>query len=286
MNMELELIDISDDLLVLNKKTIETLFTLENSVECVALYMLYYKTAKWQKTNQIKATDEYAKKVLKIGKNKLLQAKKTLKEYGLIDIIQKRENNKIAGWYIKVSYIVEKRDVEDVKVLIQDNLSKKSQNEQVLECTSSFQNTNALKINNKCLNNKNINTVEELLNYASELENKLNINTSNLEDIKQIIDYLNKKLGTKYGSSNKETQKHIKARLKEGFTLEDFKTVIDKQYDKWIGTDMQQYLRPETLFGTKFESYLNAPKQDKKNNLKHKQYEQRNDVNYNQFYDN
>ena len=47
------------------------------------------------------------------------------------------------------------------------------------------------------------------------------------------------------------------ARIKEGFTLEDFKRVIDWKVSKWIGTDMEQYLRPETLFGTKFESYLN-----------------------------
>ena len=75
-----------------------------------------------------------------------------------------------------------------------------------------------------------------------------------------IINYLNYKLDSNYRVKNKVTQKHIKARLKEGFTLEDFKIVIDKKYEEWYGTDMQQYLRPETLFGTKFESYLNAPK--------------------------
>ena len=49
----------------------------------------------------------------------------------------------------------------------------------------------------------------------------------------------------------------INARLKEGFTVEDFKTVIDKKVDEWKGTELEQYLRPDTLFGTKFESYLN-----------------------------
>lgn len=282
---EINLNDISDELLIINKKTIEELFKLDDALECIALYMFYYKTAKWQKTNQIKATDEYAKKVLKIGKSKLVKAKKTLKENGLIDIIQKRENNKISGWYIKVSYLVQKRNINDVKVLVQEDFSKKSQNEQVPECTSSFQNTNALIINNKYFNNKNINTLEELFEYTLKLEKQIDKKNNVMPIYKKIINYLNNKLGSKYRTDNKTTQKHIKARINEGFTLEDFKTVIDKKYDEWYGTNMQQYLRPETLFGTKFESYLNSPK-SKNKNLKHKNYEQREYNNLDDFYDN
>ena len=73
-----------------------------------------------------------------------------------------------------------------------------------------------------------------------------------------IIDYLNQKAGTKYKSSSKKTQTCIHARLAEGYSVDDFRTVIDKKCADWIGTDYEQYLRPETLFGTKFESYLNA----------------------------
>ena len=79
---------------------------------------------------------------------------------------------------------------------------------------------------------------------------------------------MNEKLKSKYRIQNKVTQKHIRARLKEGFTLDDFKTVIDKKCAEWYGTEMQQYLRPETLFGTKFESYLNAPVKKGGNNAK------------------
>lgn len=81
---------------------------------------------------------------------------------------------------------------------------------------------------------------------------------NNTESIKYIVDYLNSTIGTSYKASSKDTQKHISARLKEGYTVEDFKAVIDKQYAKWKGTEYEQYLRPSTLFGTKFESYLNA----------------------------
>lgn len=84
------------------------------------------------------------------------------------------------------------------------------------------------------------------------------------EDIKRyniyslVVSYLNEKAGTKYKASSKKTKSCIHARLAEGFKLEDFYSVIDKKCAEWIGTDMEQYIRPETLFGTKFEGYLNA----------------------------
>lgn len=76
--------------------------------------------------------------------------------------------------------------------------------------------------------------------------------------IKEIVDYLNYICGTNYKSTTKATTESIKARLKEGFTVDDFKTVIDKKFNEW-GNDpkMVQYLRPQTLFGSKFEGYLN-----------------------------
>ena len=85
-----------------------------------------------------------------------------------------------------------------------------------------------------------------------------NDNNYNNKDIVEIVDYLNQVCTTNYRSSSKKTQSLINARKKEGFTVQDFKTVIDKKNKEWSGNkEMQQYLRPETLFGTKFESYLN-----------------------------
>ena len=74
---------------------------------------------------------------------------------------------------------------------------------------------------------------------------------------KAVIDYLNTKMGTDYKSSSKDSQKHIRARFQEGYKLEDFYTVIDKKVREWKGTEWEKFLRPATLFGTKFESYLN-----------------------------
>lgn len=74
--------------------------------------------------------------------------------------------------------------------------------------------------------------------------------------IKEIVDYLNEKISSHYSYKTQNTKLHIKARLNEGFTLDDFKTVIDKKVSEWQGTEFEKYLRPETLFGTKFENYL------------------------------
>lgn len=93
----------------------------------------------------------------------------------------------------------------------------------------------------------------ELVKDSKELDKgKKNITVA------AIVDYLNKAAGTNYRASTKATARHIEARLNEGFSTDDFMTVIDKKVAEWKNTDMEKYLRPETLFGSKFESYLNA----------------------------
>lgn len=74
-----------------------------------------------------------------------------------------------------------------------------------------------------------------------------------------VIDHLNKVCGTKYAATTAKTRECIRARSREGATLEDFKAVIDRQAKEWLNTDRAKYLRPETLFGTKFDGYLHAP---------------------------
>lgn len=76
---------------------------------------------------------------------------------------------------------------------------------------------------------------------------------------KDIVEYLNQKTGKSFKWTSKETQKLIQARINAGFTKNDFFAVIDNQCAKWL-TDpkMIDYLRPQTLFGTKFESYLQS----------------------------
>ena len=146
---DIELNDIADDLLILNKITVDRLFQLENCADCIALYVFYYKTAKWQKTNTVKANDQYVKKSLKWGISKIQKTKQTLKEHGLIDIVQRRKDGKIEGWFIKVSYLVNERKTDEIKIKVQ-NINN-TQNEQVENCTSGNEETNALKEKIKCL---------------------------------------------------------------------------------------------------------------------------------------
>ena len=84
-------------------------------------------------------------------------------------------------------------------------------------------------------------------------------NICTAEAVQHILDYLNMRLGTRYKATSKINRTHIQARIGEGYSIEDFERVIDKKACEWMGTDFQKFLRPQTLFGTKFEAYLNQP---------------------------
>nr|UVX82241.1 MAG: hypothetical protein [Bacteriophage sp.] len=100
-------------------------------------------------------------------------------------------------------------------------------------------------------------TTDQLQLQISEQEQKPQ--PKEPDPTEEIVDHLNQHAGTHYKSTTANTRKLIKARLKEGFTVDEFKMVIDKKCAEWLNNrDMVQYLRPETLFGNKFESYLNA----------------------------
>lgn len=74
-----------------------------------------------------------------------------------------------------------------------------------------------------------------------------------------VIDYLNEKTGKNFKASSVSNRKHIRARFNDGYTFQDFVAVIDNMTERWADDPkMEQYLRPETLFGTKFDTYLNS----------------------------
>ena len=73
-----------------------------------------------------------------------------------------------------------------------------------------------------------------------------------------IVSYLNEQAGKSFKHKTAKTRSLIKARFKDGFIIDDFKRVIDIKTAQWLKDfHMNPYLRPETLFGTKFEGYLN-----------------------------
>lgn len=101
----------------------------------------------------------------------------------------------------------------------------------------------------------------------TETQTKTQRKTQITEIADRVVDYLNLKAGTAYRHGIAKTVSLVSARLKDGFTENDFTLVINKKCEDWNGTDYARYLRPETLFGTKFESYLNQASQQSRNDF-------------------
>lgn len=141
--------------------------------------------------------------------------------------------------------------------------------EQAEQQTDNKQITNEQQTDNEQITNKEqtinkpLTTNEEykedknIKNEEEKEESKNEKKDTYLPERKQIIEYLNQKLGTRYRHGSDINKKYINARLNEGYTVDDFYDVIDKKCGEWQGTEREKYLRPETLFGNKFESYLN-----------------------------
>lgn len=99
------------------------------------------------------------------------------------------------------------------------------------------------------------NTDISIINKSISNKENICINT-NTKEI-EILDYLNEKAGTRYRAVESNLRL-IRGRLKD-YTVDELKKVVDNKVRDWKGTSMQQYLRPETLFGaTKIETYLNG----------------------------
>ena len=104
-------------------------------------------------------------------------------------------------------------------------------------------------------------TVSELENLQTNKtdNNEIDNNNNKLSICTEVISYLNLKAKKNFKVDTASHQKFIKARLKEGYVLEDFKKVVDIMVAKWKGTEYEQYLQPQTLFGNKMDNYLNQP---------------------------
>ena len=105
------------------------------------------------------------------------------------------------------------------------------------------------------------NTLSEVQKvHTIKNENTKTENNNNIFLIcQEVISYLNLKAKKNFKVDTASHQKFIKARLKEGYVLEDFKKVVDIMVAKWQGTEYEQYLQPQTLFGNKMDNYLNQP---------------------------
>lgn len=154
-----------------------------------------------------------------------------LKEFHYLEIIKNMPNEENGG-RINYEYIVYEKPIQGDKKQGVENLGVEIQGVE-----------NPAQLNTNILNTNILNTKKE--------------NIMLKENAKCIIQYLNESIGTKYKVNSKETLKLIGARFKDGYVLDDFYDVIDKKVKEWANTDMQKYLRPSTLFGNKFENYVN-----------------------------
>lgn len=113
------------------------------------------------------------------------------------------------------------------------------------------------KIPSRTVGNTSLDT-QEVQTIKTDIR-KTDIDNNKLSIYKEIISYLNLKAKKNFKVNTASHQKFIKARLKEGYVLEDFKKVVDVMVAKWKGTEYEQYLQPQTLFGNKMDNYLNQP---------------------------
>lgn len=221
----------------------EKLLLIETMPEADAIIVIWFKLlcmAGKQNNNgvfmlndRIAYTEEMLSTIFRKPLNVVRLALTTFEQYGMIEVIDNVIT--IPNW--EKHQNIEK--LETIKEQTRKRVAeyRKRQEEKLLELKNVTQNV----------------TLRNALEEDKE-EDKIKNNI-----IKDIVEYLNFKTNSSYRYSSDKTRRTINARLNEGFTLDDFKKVIDIKTTQWLGDQkMEQYLRPETLFGTKFESYLNT----------------------------
>lgn len=181
------------------------------------------------------ASNKYFAEFFKLSSSRVSQIIKQLHDKGYLDITYNYNGKEITERLIKIKRPPYPQVFNKLNTYLEnDDRGIKFSKEGYLENT---------KDNNTYINNTNNNNKE--------------INKERKENIESVVRYLNLTLGTKYRATTQSIVKHINARFEEGYTLDDFFDVIENKYAEWYGTEMEKYLRPDTLFGTKFDIYLN-----------------------------
>lgn len=216
--------------------------------------------------DRIAYTDEMLATIFRREINTVRLALSTFEQFGMIEVI----NNiiTIPNWSKHQSLDQLESKKEYMREYMQGYREKQKQ---IVDGKTSCK-TNS-KTNSKAYVSSLDKDIEKEEEKEKDIKDIVEKEPTALPIVKEIVDYLNLKAGTKYKANSDKTRKSIEARMNEGYTVEDFKTVINKKTKEWLKTDMSKYLRPETLFGSKFESYLNqldAPPQVKPSANKNK----------------
>lgn len=190
--------------------------------------------------------------------------------YELITLLTEREQQELLLAITKFMFEDVEPTLNDKQTKIFNNLrrplEKSKKRSKCGSITKSNENQEEIKTKSNENQKENENKTHQDVNVNDNVD--VNVKKISLEEIKGIVEYLNIKSNSHYKYSTDKTQTLIKARIKDGFTLDDFKIVIDKKCEEWLGTDFEKFLRPETLFSNKFEGYLNQKITAKKKTLK------------------
>ncbi|MGX0868412.1 putative phage protein (TIGR02220 family) [Staphylococcus epidermidis] len=218
--------------------TVHKAFVFDNKLSAKAKGILLYFLSRpdnWQiYTSEVVKHMNDGQKSINSGIQELIKSK-------YVHRIQKRTDNGIFNGY---EYLVYEKPTE--MPFSENGLSANGFSE-----NGKTENRKGRTTNNNSINN-------DLTNIDSTyIDGNILSGNPTTYPYKDVIDYLNQQTGKNYKSTTKKNQTVIRARTDEGFSIDDFKRVIDNKVAEWKGTNMEKYLRPETLFGTKFEGYLN-----------------------------
>lgn len=208
--------NVIDEPIVISKGLLDLLLKKENPADCIALYTFLYYTAKWQGTNQPKATVSYIAKALNWSENRVRKTKAILRELNLIeDVKRKNKSGKIEGHYLKVNFIWGETKTNET---LHPNKNPQGGNHHSMENLQ----TNALNTVNKnalSTNNKLYNIAEKSAGVSENLK---------VEDKEEGHTFNNKKekppRKVTAGSENKKGDENLE--------LKEFKKIIAKIYAK------------------------------------------------------
>ena len=198
------------------------------------------------------ATNKYFSEMLNVSTRSITEYIRLLVDKGFIKVITKYKEN---------SKQIEKRLIFPLAPMEMsfDSMEVHCDTPMEVHCDTPMEvhcEENNTSINNTSINNNKRDKREKSEDFSAGT-------SSDSIPYSEIIDYLNQKTGKHYKASTQKTKRLIRARFNENYTVDDFKKVIDNKCLEWSQDEkMSRYLRPETLFGTHFDSYLN---QDNRN---------------------
>ena len=182
--------------------------------------------------------------------NTVRLALQTFQRYGMIEV--EGEAIRIKNWEVHQNIDGMERAKQLTRERVRRHRERKKQDELPVP--------NEGNQSNVTVTSRNAIDIDKELDIDKEKKENKKTMSSKLDYsalYQSIINYLNQKAGTSYRHTSKNTQALMKARLSEGFEEKDFYKVIDNKIASWLNTDFEKYLRPSTLFGSKFEGYLN-----------------------------